>query len=55
MVLRNTFTVVILDAQVVQSCCMPLSRCKTVESRCFHIVLRNTFTVVKHDAQVELS
>ncbi len=52
---RNTFTVGKHDAQVALSLCMPLCRCKVVESHSLRFVLRNTFTVGKHDAQVVLS
>ncbi len=54
-VLRNTSAVMKHAAQLVLSACMPLCRCKAVESRSLGIVLRNTLAVIKHAAQVELS
>jgi hypothetical protein len=54
-VLRNTSTVCIHEAQVVLSVCMPLIRCKAPQSHSLSIVLRNTFTVVIPVAQVVLS
>ncbi len=38
-VLRNIFTILENDAQVVLSDCMPLFRCKAVESHSLRIVL----------------
>ncbi len=43
-VLRNAFSVLKPEAQVELSGCMPLRRCKAVESHCLGIVLRNANT-----------
>jgi hypothetical protein len=55
MVLHNTKSLLKLDAQVMLSSCMPLFRCKAVQSRSLCMLLHNTKSLLKHDAQVMLS